>query len=197
MLQIDDKLISLDLFEKYFACDLAKCFGNCCVAGDSGAPVETGERELIERDLQAILPYLPPDGRKAVEEQGVAIVDTDGEQVTALVGASEECAFAYFDDNEVCLCGIEKAFLEGKTSFRKPISCHLYPIRIRKIGELTALNYDMWSICASARECGLREKIPVFRFLREPLIRKFGNEFYLQLEEAYDLVLSKGYLGSE
>lgn len=187
MLQIDDKLISLDLFEKYFTCDLSKCFGSCCVFGDSGAPVEPGEREIIERDLQAILPYIAPAGRKAIEEQGVAIVDVDGELVTTLVG-KEECAFAYFDDKDVCLCGIEKACLEGKTTFRKPVSCHLYPIRVRKIGELTALNYDMWSICAPARECGLKQKTPVFRFLREPLIRKFGDEFYLQLEEAYEML---------
>jgi hypothetical protein len=185
MLQIDDKLISLDLFEKYFACDLSKCFGTCCVTGDSGAPVEFDECELIERDLQAILPYVAPAGRQVIEEQGVALVDNDGELVTPLVGNGEECAFAYFDDKDVCLCGIEKAFVEGKTTFRKPISCHLYPIRIKKIGEFTALNYDMWSICASARECGLKEKTPVFRFLREPLIRRFGNEFYLLLEEAF------------
>ena len=188
MLQIDDKLISLDVFEKHFVCHPAKCFGTCCVIGDSGAPVEPDERELIECDLQAILPYVSPSGRRVLQEQGAAVVDKDGDVVTPLVGDDEECAFAYFDDKGMCLCGIEKAYLEGKTAFRKPISCHLYPIRIGKIGELIALNYDVWDICAPARERGSTEKTPVFRFLREPLTRKFGDEFYSRLEEAYKIL---------
>jgi hypothetical protein len=186
MLQIDDKVISLDLFEKHFCCNLDKCLGACCVYGDSGAPVEPDEWEQMENDLPAIMPYLTDEGRKVIDKHGAAVIDGDGELVTPLIGDREECAFAYFNEKGVCLCGIEKAWTERKTAFRKPVSCHLYPIRIKQFSELTALNYDRWSVCAPARECGLAEKLPVFRFLREPLIRKFGEEFYNQLEEAYD-----------
>lgn len=185
MLQIDDKVISLDLFEKHFICNLDKCLGACCVHGDSGAPLDEDEKEILEKELQAILPYLTPEGKRVIEEQGVAMVDHDDELVTPLIGNRDECAYSYFNDKGICLCGIEKAYFEGKTTFRKPISCHLYPIRTKRFTELTAINYDQWKICASAREKGLKEGVPVFRFLKEPIIRKWGEDFYNALEDTY------------
>ena len=185
MLQIDDKVISLDLFEKHFICNLDKCLGACCVHGDSGAPLDEDEKEILEKELQAILPYLTPEGKRVIEEQGVAMVDHDDELVTPLIGNRDECAYSYFNDKGICLCGIEKAYFEGKTTFRKPISCHLYPIRTKRFTELTAINYDRWKICASAREKGLKEGVTVFRFLKEPIIRKWGEDFYNALEDTY------------
>lgn len=185
MLQIDDKIISLDLFEKHFICDISKCLGACCVHGDSGAPLEDYEKDILAKELPNILPYLTPEGIQSINKQGVAVIDHDDELVTPLIGNREECAYAYFTDDDICLCGIEKAYFDGKTTFRKPISCHLYPIRTKQFTELTAINYDQWSICASAREKGLKEGVPVFRFLKEPIIRKWGEDFYQAMEEAY------------
>lgn len=188
MLQIDDKIISVDLLERHFCCDLEVCSGVCCVHGDSGAPLEQEEKKVLQQELENFLPYLTKKGQEAVAEQGVAVVDSDGDLVTPLVANAEECAYSYFTEEGLCLCAIEKAYLDKKTTFRKPISCHLYPIRVKKLGDNLALNYDRWSICRCARDKGEREKIPVFRFLKEPIIRKFGKGFYKQLEEAYKLL---------
>ncbi|MDR2938253.1 MAG: DUF3109 family protein [Prevotellaceae bacterium] len=188
MLQIDDKIVSVDLLRKYFCCDLGVCAGVCCVHGDSGAPLDAEEEKILQRELKNFLPYLTEKGRSAVAEQGVAVVDSDGDLVTPLVPNSEECAYSYFNKEGVCLCAIEQAFFEGKTEFRKPISCHLYPIRIKKLGDNLALNYDCWSICQCARDKGKDEGVPVFRFLKEAITRRFGKGFYAQLEEAYTLL---------
>jgi hypothetical protein len=184
MLQIEDKIISLDLFEKQFSCDLSRCLGACCVHGDSGAPLEQAEKELIEKYMEKIKPYLPAESLSVIERCGAATVDFDGELVTPLVGDSEECVYAYFTSTGICLCGIEKAFRNGDIPFNKPISCHLYPIRIKTFDDITALNYDKWHICEPARELGYKEKIPVFRFLKDPSIRKFGEPFFDALEKA-------------
>ncbi|MDR1886858.1 MAG: DUF3109 family protein [Prevotellaceae bacterium] len=183
MIQIDDKIVSLDLFEKHFICDLPKCLGACCVHGDSGAPLENEEKELIEQHMDKIKPYLTPEGLSVIEQCGAAVVDFDGELVTPLVRDREECAYSCFSSNGTCLCGIEKACRNGDIPFNKPVSCHLYPIRIKTFGDLTALNYEQWHICASARDLGNKEKMPVFMFLKEPIIRKFGEEFFNALVE--------------
>ena len=185
MLQIDDKIVSADILRKHFCCDLDVCAGVCCVHGDSGAPLEAEEKNALQQELRNFSPYLTAEGRTAVAQQGVAVVDNDGDLVTPLVNGSAECAYAYFTENGLCLCAIERAFLEGKTRFRKPVSCHLYPIRVTPLGSNLALNYDCWSICQCARDKGERENVPVFRFLKEPITRRFGNDFYAQLEEAY------------
>ena len=185
MLQIDDKIISLDLFEKHFFCDLNKCLGACCVHGDSGAPLAADEKTILENELPSILPYLTTEGKAAIKKQGVAVVDDDDELVTPLIGNKDECAFAYFSKDDICFCGIEKAYFDGKTTFRKPISCQLYPIRTKQFSELTAINYDQWHICAPAREKGLKKGVPVFRFLKEPIVRKWGEDFYNAMEDAY------------
>lgn len=183
MIQIDDKLISFDVFEKHFCCDLPKCMGICCIHGQSGAPVEIDEIKIIEKELPKIKPYLKPDGLKAINEQGVAIMDYDGDMVTSLIN-NEECAFS-FEENGITYCAIEKAWRNGKIKFRKPISCHLYPIRAKVYPTFTALNYDQWPICQPAKELGEELKTPVFRFAKEAIIRAYGEEFYNEMELVY------------
>lgn len=186
MLQIDDKLISLDLFEKHFCCNLPKCLGVCCVHGQSGAPLENEEMVLLKEELTKIKPFLKPSGLKAIEEQGVWVRDLDGDMVTPLI-EDAECAFA-IEEDDITFCAIEKAWLAGKVKFRKPISCHLYPIRLKQYETFTAVNYDQWSICQPAREHGKGINLPVYKFLKDPIIRAFGVEFYQQLEEAARLL---------
>jgi hypothetical protein len=186
MIQIEDKLLSFDLFEKHFCCDLPRCLGACCVHGESGAPLEPDEIELLKKELPLIIPYLKPSGLKAINEQGVAVNDPDGDIVTPLI-EGEECAFS-IEEGDITFCAIEKAWFEGKVTFRKPISCHLYPIRAKKYSTFTALNYDQWSICQPARELGEKEGIPVFRFLKGAITRAYGENFYNELEEAYKLI---------
>lgn len=176
MIQIDDKIISLDVFTKKFLCDLPKCLGSCCVYGDSGAPLEDDEVELLKKEMPNIMPYMRKRGIKAVEEQGIPVIDVDGDKVTALINDGE-CAYVIFEDG-ISFCAIERAWQEQKTSFRKPISCHLYPIRVKKFDSFDALNYDKWDICAPARELGYKEGLSVYKFLKDPLIRKYGQAFY-------------------
>lgn len=182
MVQIDDKLISFDVFEKQFCCDLPKCLGICCVYGQSGAPLEEEEIDILKREMKNIKSYLKPEGLKTIEEQGVAVEDFDGDMVTPLIN-HEECAFSVEKDG-ITFCGIEGAWLDGKTKFRKPISCHLYPIRVTKYPTFTALNYDVWSVCEPARELGQKEGLPIFRFLKEAITRAYGEAFYNAMEEA-------------
>ncbi len=180
MMEIGDKVVSLDLITHKFVCDLGKCMGVCCVEGESGAPLEPGELEILENEYPRILPYLREEGRRAIQEQGTWVVDEDRETVTPLIG-EKECAYAVFD-GKIARCGIEKAYEAGATTFRKPISCHIYPIRLKKYKGFTAVNYDRWPICDPARACGEKKDVPVFRFLREAIERKYGAEFYKKLE---------------
>jgi hypothetical protein len=190
MIQIDDKLLSFDIFEKHFCCDLPKCLGACCVHGESGAPLESDEIDSLKAEIEKIKPYLKPSGLRAIENQGVAIRDLDGDMVTPLI-ENEECAYS-IEEDKITFCAIEKAWLEGKVKFRKPISCHLYPIRAKKYPTFTALNYDQWSICQSARELGEKEGIPVFKFLKGAITRAYGEDFFTELEEAYRLIQEQG-----
>jgi hypothetical protein len=151
--------------------------------------LEHNEIELLELEYAQIRPYLKPAGQLAIKNQGVAIRDADGDMVTPLID-NEECAYSIEQDG-ITFCGIEKAWLEGKVEFRKPISCHLYPIRVRKYSTFTALNYDQWSICQPARELGEKEGIPVFRFLKDALTRAYGEKFYKELELAYKVFEKK------
>jgi hypothetical protein len=184
MIQIDNVLVSDELFQKRFLCDLAACKGACCVEGESGAPLEAEEIGIIEENLEAIKEFMRPEGIAVVDVMGVATIDTDGEYVTPLVGDGAECAFVHFDSHGIAKCAIETAYRAGKTDFIKPISCHLYPIRLSELKDFTAMNYHYWPICDPARACGAKVDLKVFRFLREPLIRKFGKDFFAQLEAA-------------
>jgi hypothetical protein len=181
LVEIEDKIISTQIFERQFVCDLSACKGACCIEGNGGAPVTKEEVAIIEAHLDKILPFMRPEGIEAIEAQGVVYEDDDLEPATTLV-KGKECAFVYFDQTNTAKCAIEKAHREGQIDFIKPISCHLYPIRTKKFDQYTALNYEKWDICAPACACGEKLNVPVFKFLKEPLIRAFGPEFYKELE---------------
>ena len=186
MIEIDDKIVSSDLLRECFACDLSKCKGICCVEGDAGAPLELDEVDLLEEEYENYAPYMTEEGRQEVERQGFMVVDSDGDYTTPLVN-NAECAYA-FSDNGVTFCAIERAYREGKCSFLKPISCHLYPIRVKQFSNGSyGLNYHRWSVCRDAVECGKKIGLPVYKALKEPIIRRFGEEFYKALECAEEL----------
>lgn len=183
MLQIDDTIISDEVIESYFICDLCKCKGQCCVDGEAGAPLEKEENDAINEILPIIWDELSPKAQTLINEQGISYKDYDGELVTSIVDGNE-CVFTYFDDNGVCKCVIDNAYREGRISVQKPISCHLYPIRLQKYRDFTAVNYHKWSVCDPAIKFGEKEGVRLYEFLKEPLIRKFGEEWYASLQEA-------------
>jgi hypothetical protein len=177
MIQIHDTIISLDLLDEYFCCDLSACKGICCVEGDSGAPVEATEIAELELVLPIVWNDLSPQAQQVIEQQGVVYKDQEDEWVTSIVNG-KDCVFTCYDEKGSCYCAIEKAFREGKTDFYKPVSCHLYPVRVAKYKEFRAVNYHRWSVCKPAIALGKKENSKVYQFLKEPLIRKFGHEWY-------------------
>jgi hypothetical protein len=184
MLVIDNTLISDEVLEKHFVCDLNACKGACCVKGDYGAPLEDDELEQLDKVYEKVKPYMTPAGIEAVEKQGKYLLYEKKEWVTPLI-KGKECAYTFFDEAGVAKCAIEKAYYDGKVKWKKPISCHLYPIRITKQRNgLEALNYDKWSICKAACKLGDSLKVPVYKFLKDSLTRKYGKEWYKQLEIA-------------
>jgi hypothetical protein len=183
MIAIDNTLISEDLIEKKFVCDLNACKGLCCVAGDSGAPLDKEELPILDSILHKVKPYMVEKGIKAVDRYGAYVVDKEGDYTTTLVASNAECAFVFFDENKIAKCAIEKAYREGKINWQKPISCHLYPIRIKKLKDYDAVNYDKWDVCKPACKCGKKLDVSVYKFLKEPLIRKYGKEWFKQLEK--------------
>lgn len=186
IIQIGDCLISSDVFTEKFCCDYPVCKGCCCIIGDSGAPVAEDEKQLIEKEYPVFSKYMSGEGKAEVERNGYYTTDCDGDDVTPLING-EECAYTLFE-GENCLCAMERAFFNGESKFRKPISCWLYPIRVSTLSNgMTALNLHKWDICRDAFRKGRKEGIPVFRFLKEPLTYRFGEEFYSALEEAYRL----------
>lgn len=189
IVQIGDCLISEEVFTEFFACDYEKCKGKCCMVGDCGAPLEEGETDDLERDYPLYSPLMSQEGRDAAESKGFFEVDFEGDIVTPLVPGTEECAYAMFEGGN-CLCAIERCHCSGGCRFPKPVSCALYPIRIKKLssGDL-ALNVHHWDICADAFEKGRREGTRVYQFLKVPLIRRFGEDFYEQLCAAAPVVL--------
>jgi hypothetical protein len=179
MLRIGDTIFSFDILEKKFRCDLPRCLGNCCRYGDSGAPLTDEEVETLKEIWPYVKPYLRPDGVEVIENKGTSVRDFENDSVTPLVG-NEECAYAILD-NDVFMCGIEKAFSEGKVSFQKPVSCHLFPARIKQYSGFMAVNYQELSICHSAVDRGRAEDMYVYEFLKVPLIRALGEETYNEL----------------
>jgi len=179
MLRIDDTIFSFDILEKKFRCNLPACLGNCCRYGDSGAPLSAAEVHVLDDIWPEVKPYLRPEGIASIEEKGSSITDFENEQVTPLIG-NEECAYTILKDN-IYMCGIEKAWSEGKISFRKPLSCHLFPVRIKYYSDFRAVNYEELSICSPARLTGENEGIYVYQFLKEPLIRALGEDEYKEL----------------
>ena len=179
MIQIEDKIISLDIFETYFFCDLSACKGSCCVEGDSGAPLLYEEKKILEEIYEKVKPYMSKEGKVEVEKNGVSTIDKDGDLTTTLV-KNKECSFVIFE-NGIAKCSIEKAYNNGSIEFKKPISCHLFPIRIGEYPDFEAVNYEKIKICKPACDCGSKLKIPLFVFLKEPLIRKYGESWYEEL----------------
>lgn len=190
MVQIGDVIVSPDIFTEYFCCDLEKCKGECCIEGDAGAPVTIEEVAELENVLEIVWPDLSAQAQAVIDKQGVAYTDEEGDLVTSIVGG-KDCVFTYYDDINIgdekspcvvkncCLCATEKAYRAGKTNWCKPISCALYPIRVANLSNgLVGLNYNQWSVCKCAREKGRELKLPVWKFLKDPLIRRFGEEWY-------------------
>jgi len=186
MFLIDDTVISDDIAENFFACDLDKCKGACCVEGDLGAPLEKEELAVLDEIYDKVKPYLHPKGIEVIEAIGKYILDEEGDYSTPTING-RECAYAIYDDKGVLKCGIEQACLEGKIEYKKPISCHLYPIRITKYDQYDAINYDRWHICTSACALGKKAGVPLYKFLKEALIRKYGEKWYNELEQEIKL----------
>ena len=182
MVEIGRTIISREIFEKHFLCDILKCKGACCIEGDSGAPLTEEEAVLIKKEYPEFEDYLPRKHKNEINKQGHSVIDSDGDLVTPLV-SERQCAYSYYS-NGILKCAIEKAHTEGKTELRKPISCHLFPIRITKYKRFDAVNYQELDICKPGRVCGASEKLPLYKFLKEPLIKKYGEEWYKEVEIA-------------
>lgn len=190
MIDIDDKILHRDIFEKCFFCDIQKCKGICCVEGDSGAPLEQIEAEQIKRILPLIFDRLTDDGKSVIEEKGFSMIDVEGDLTTAIFGKKGACVFTQFDENGIAYCVIERAWEEGLSDFRKPVSCHLYPIRVKKYSSFDAVNYHVWDICHDAVILGNEKNIKIFEFLKVPLIHKYGEEWYKEACIAADYLNS-------
>lgn len=189
MIQIDDKVVSFDLLEEYFCCDYETCRGACCIEGDCGAPVTAEEVRIINRLLPRIMDRLSPQALEVLRRQGVAYRDPSGDLVTSIVG-NKDCVFTTYNSEGGCLCALEQLAAEGRgeSGFVKPMSCRLYPIRVKEYRKFTVLNYDRWKICDCARELGRKEGIRVYQFLQRPIEAAWGKEFFIQLEEAARLL---------
>jgi len=180
MFQIEDTLISEEIISEEFVCNISKCKGQCCVSGSAGAPLEKGETKILEKLYNKISPFLSKKGRMAIKEQGNYVIGFDGDLETPLI-ENKECAYTVFDKGGVAQCGIEKAYNNGAIKWNKPISCHLYPIRVNKYPTFTAVNYHEWSVCDSACSLGAELKVPVYKFVKNALVRKFGKKWFKKL----------------
>ena len=182
MILIDNTCISDDIEDQLFVCNLDKCKGACCVEGDSGAPLDEDELAILDEIYPHVEPYLTQAGKDVIAKEGTYTKDWDGDYVTPIING-KECAYALYDERGILKCGIEQAYNDGKISYKKPISCHLYPIRVTKYEQYHALNYDRWEICSPACSLGQELGVPVYKFLKEPLIRAYGPEWYNQLSQ--------------
>ena len=181
MFQLNKTIISEEIFEKEFVCNLSACKGACCVDGDAGAPLDEAETKILADIYPKIKPFLRPEGIKAIEEQGTHTVSEFGELETPLIDG-KDCAYVIFD-KDTALCGIEQAYNEGIVDWKKPVSCHLYPIRVKEYSDFSAVNYHKWHICSDACELGKELGVPIYKFVKEALVRKFGEEWYSELEK--------------
>lgn len=181
MIIVGQALVSEDILEKKFECQIASCKGACCVQGDAGAPLEASEIDIIAEGYSKFTCFMSSEGIAKVEEVGFHEKDRDGDLVTTCLPTGE-CVFVVYNGAGVAGCAIEKAYFAGETDFRKPMSCHLYPIRAKKYGEYMALNYHTWNVCSEACKVGEERKIPVYRFLKEALTRKMGKDWYQEFE---------------
>ncbi len=185
MVNIQDIIVHFDIFREHFVCDLEKCKGICCVEGDYGAPLENKEIRQIKKNLNHIQKYMTPAAVKLLKEQGFYETDPENDLVTTCING-RDCVFTYSDKQGVYKCAIESAWQDKKSSFRKPVSCHLYPIRVRQMRILTGVVYSRWEICSPACKLGESLKVPLYTFLKDPLIRKFGKKWYNELARVAD-----------
>lgn len=193
MIEIDDKIVSLELFKSHFCCDLKVCQGVCCVEGDSGAPLDKDECDTLSREWENYKPYMKIEGVEEIQKQGFHVLDSDGDYTTPLIN-NAECAYS-IETESGTWCAIEKAWSEGKTDYRKPISCHLYPIREVKFNSgIIGIQYHRWSICKAAEVLGKRDNIAVYQALKDAIIRRYGEQFYKELQSAHDLLKSNQLL---
>lgn len=190
MLEIRNTLVSLDLIEQFFCCDLDACLGECCIEGDAGAPISREEYDKLKEILPAVWDDLLPAAQRVIEESGVGYIDSDGDLVTSIVDG-KNCVFTCYGKNGMCYCAIEKAYREGRIDFYKPISCHLYPVRITDYPDFSAVNYHKWKICKAAQVLGRQKGIRLYQFLAGPLIRRFGKEWYDELCAACEAYLEQ------
>ena len=181
MIEINDTVISLELIDSFFCCDLTRCKGECCIEGDAGAPLEKEEFNILRKILPAVWNDLSPEAKAVINRQGVGYIDISGDIVTSIVNG-RNCVFTYYDADGTCQCAIEKAYNEGRIDFMKPVSCHLYPVRVKRYKNYYAVNYHQWKVCQAGEILGKQKRIPLYKFLREPLIRKFGEEWYNALD---------------
>lgn len=190
MLEIGGHLVSEELIKENFICNLEKCKGACCIEGDSGAPLNEDELAILEEIYPKVKPYMTAKGIEAIEQQGTSVKDFEGDYTTTCVDTNKECAYVTWE-NGITKCAIEKAYEDKVIDWKKPISCHLYPIRLTQYPEFDMLHYDRWIICSDACTFGNEHKVKVYQFLKEPLIRKYGEDWYEELEENIN-VLNKG-----
>ena len=183
MFQIGKTIVSEEIVQKDFLCNLSACKGACCIAGDAGAPLEEKETKILEEIYPLVKPFLRKKGIEAIERQGTSVIGEDGEFETPLVDGAD-CAYVTFDDRGTALCGIEEAYNQGEIKWKKPVSCHLYPVRVQDYSEFAAVNYHHWEICDDACTLGKELQVPVYKFVKEALIRKFGEDWFMELEKA-------------
>ncbi|MCM1313142.1 MAG: DUF3109 family protein [Bacteroides sp.] len=193
MVEIQDTLVSLDLFREKFCCDINACGGACCIEGDAGAPVKEEEIAELETAAEIIQDELTASAQKVINEQGVVYVDRDGDFVTSIVDG-KDCVFTCRNEHGHCLCAIERAYREGRTAFKKPVSCSLYPVRLSTVGGMTAINYHRWEVCRPAVELGRKLDIPVYQFLKEPLTRVFGQAWWDECQTVAEELKKQGYI---
>ncbi len=182
MFQLGKTIVSEDIIEKDFVCNLSACKGACCIDGEAGAPLEESEIQKLKDVYPIVKPYLRKEGINAIESQGVYIKTANGELETPLIDGAD-CAYVIFDEKGTAMCAIEEAYNKGEVDWKKPISCHLYPVRVQDYTEFSAVNYHKWEICDDACSLGKELKVPVYKFVKEALIRKFGEDWYLELEK--------------
>ena len=193
MVEIQDTLVSFDVFRECFCCDLAACGGACCVEGDAGAPLTLDEIGELEEAAEQLRDELTPEAREVIDAQGVAYIDKDGQMVSSIVNG-KDCVFAVKNEEGVTLCAIDRAWREGRLKIRKPISCELYPVRLSRVGGMTAVNYHRWSICGGACKLGAELKLPLYKFLKAPLIRAFGEEWWAECDLVCGELKKQGYI---
>ena len=183
MIAVKDTLVSDEILSKKFVCDLGACKGACCVEGEGGAPIDEEEALILEEIYEQVKPFMNETGIKTIAKKGKWVKNEANELETPLNSRNKHCAYVVFDENKIAKCAIEMANRAGKIDFKKPVSCHLYPIRTKDMKSYMALNYEKWSVCKPALSCGEKLNVPVYKFLKEPLIRKFGKAWYKELEE--------------